>query len=192
MQTSPSILYHYTTAHGLRCIVESKSIWASDFRFLNDASEFQHGRSIFEKIFREMHQTLPSAAAKRIDDGLGEMADPQFHVLVASFCTCSDLLSQWRGYNGGEGYALGIDAGWLSRNALEQGFTLERLEYEAGAQQSAVAAGFHLLRNELQRLGDSEEATRWLENWWEHSLRRMAALKNRHFLEKKVNIGLCV
>ena len=82
MQTSPSILYHYTTAHGLRCIVESKSIWASDFRFLNDASEFQHGRSIFEKIFREMHQTLPSAAAKRIDDGLGEMADPQFHVLV--------------------------------------------------------------------------------------------------------------
>jgi hypothetical protein len=48
---STMILYHYTTTVGLQKIIESKSIWAFECRFLNDASEFQHGFSIFEKIF---------------------------------------------------------------------------------------------------------------------------------------------
>ena len=37
--TVPAQLHHYTTAEGLRGILKSKSLWASDLRFLNDRSE---------------------------------------------------------------------------------------------------------------------------------------------------------
>jgi hypothetical protein len=45
------ILYHYTTATGLNGIVRSRSIWASHYRFLNDATEFRYGLGMFEQIF---------------------------------------------------------------------------------------------------------------------------------------------
>lgn len=40
--TSVSHVYHYTSPNGLKSIIESKSIFASDYRFLNDPTEFQH------------------------------------------------------------------------------------------------------------------------------------------------------
>ena len=52
------ILYHYTTAEGLRGIIEDKAIWASDYRFLNDATEFEYGMSLFDKIFVSFRDAL--------------------------------------------------------------------------------------------------------------------------------------
>jgi hypothetical protein len=38
--------YHYTSAADLHGIITSKSLWASDYRFLNDTSEFRYGLDI--------------------------------------------------------------------------------------------------------------------------------------------------
>jgi hypothetical protein len=35
----PSNLYHYTSAEGIKGIIESESVWASNIRFLNDRCE---------------------------------------------------------------------------------------------------------------------------------------------------------
>lgn len=37
----PPILHHYTTQEGLLGIVESKSIWATNIYYLNDAAEYK-------------------------------------------------------------------------------------------------------------------------------------------------------
>jgi hypothetical protein len=44
---APSVLYHYTDAAGLRGIVESQTIFASDVEFLNDAQELLYARGTF-------------------------------------------------------------------------------------------------------------------------------------------------
>jgi len=36
------LLYHYTTVTGLKGIVESQSLWASDVRYMNDSAELKY------------------------------------------------------------------------------------------------------------------------------------------------------
>src|SRR5437016_2137797 len=38
----PSTLWHYTSHTGFQGIINSKKIWATEFRFLNDRQEFFH------------------------------------------------------------------------------------------------------------------------------------------------------
>lgn len=40
--TPKELLYHYTTISGLKGIVESQSLWASDVRYMNDSAELQY------------------------------------------------------------------------------------------------------------------------------------------------------
>ena len=40
-------ILHYTTLEGLKGILESGSLWASDIRFLNDIQEFKSGKKTF-------------------------------------------------------------------------------------------------------------------------------------------------
>jgi len=35
----PELLFHYTTAAGMRGILDSSRLWATNYRFLNDTSE---------------------------------------------------------------------------------------------------------------------------------------------------------
>ena len=43
-------LYHYTSADGLKSIIENKTIRFSDYRFLNDIDELEYGKKIFKQI----------------------------------------------------------------------------------------------------------------------------------------------
>ena len=42
MNETEKILYHYTSLEGLLGIIESKSIWATNVLYLNDASELNY------------------------------------------------------------------------------------------------------------------------------------------------------
>ena len=86
---------------------------ASDYRFTNDAKEFLHGLEIFQKVLKSCRPTPRMSEILDIIRDYKPRLD--FCVLLASFCIDPDLLSQWRGYNGGAGYALGIDGDWLNR-----------------------------------------------------------------------------
>jgi hypothetical protein len=57
----PETLHHYTTAAGLIGILRSKSLWASDCRFLNDRSELVYGHNLVKDYL--VKQPGPVAAA---------------------------------------------------------------------------------------------------------------------------------
>jgi hypothetical protein len=112
----PEKLWHYTSIQGFQAIVASKSMWATDLRFLNDYEEFIHARDIADKIVAESpeldangfmnRELLAKGVALAFDSG------PVAHlqVFVASFSAAEDQLGQWRGYShGSSGVSLAFD-----------------------------------------------------------------------------------
>ena len=57
---TPSVLFHYTTPIGLLGISQSKQIWATDLRFLNDKKEFQHSLDIIHSILKGFYKVQSS------------------------------------------------------------------------------------------------------------------------------------
>jgi hypothetical protein len=121
---SPAILYHYTTSAGLLGIIESKSLWASDAEFLNDAQELRFGRErLYEALLGAAAELdgagappedrsrarLIESAASHLNPGSSPFLGRQAHAaFITCFCEAGDLLSQWRGYGHSGGYAIGF------------------------------------------------------------------------------------
>lgn len=108
----PEILYQYTDISGLIGIIESKKIWATDFRYLNDSSEINYGTSLVQSTLKKTLTNSDEYIKHFINEFLA-LGDDFFsleNIYVACFCTNGDLLSQWRGYgNNGEGYSIGFN-----------------------------------------------------------------------------------
>lgn len=144
----PDLLFHYTSASGLRGILESSRLWATNYRFLNDTSEVAHGVRLFEALIRER---LATEADSVISEFLGRTLrtanafDGMFDCYIACFCERDDLLNQWRTYAGsGGGFALGLKAKEIGRRwgQLErtQDFVLRRVVYDVDQQRNLLAA----------------------------------------------------
>ena len=106
-------LYHYTNGHGLKGILESETIWFTDYRHLNDPSELTHGMRTAHDVMRN----IAADADGRVRLFLGITADLFSHAnlsntlefFIASFSREPDDLGQWRAYaDNGRGYALGL------------------------------------------------------------------------------------
>jgi hypothetical protein len=134
------LLYHYTSEGGLRGILESDRMWATDIRFLNDYTEFR-------QAFKEAHvETLTDAfleglpdidnTARMVIEGvlskrnhaeilqIIENSTLTNKAFVCSFTTlpqslgadAGDRLSQWRGYShSSQGFSLGFDKALLEK-----------------------------------------------------------------------------
>jgi hypothetical protein len=102
----PSWLSHYTTADGLLGIVRDKSMFGTHYRFLNDSLEVVWGKELIEKHIEEyLHRAEePVKAYLKVFQGLN--IEDHYDVYIACFCANDNLLSQWRGYGKGGGYAL--------------------------------------------------------------------------------------
>lgn len=120
----PSILFHYTTPIGLLGISQSKKIWATDLRFLNDKKEFQHSLDIMHSILESFYKVdnnpkkpkgLNYNFVEFLRINLREKWNPK--VYVASFTEKGDLLSQWRGYCPKGGFSIGFHFNLLSQVA---------------------------------------------------------------------------
>jgi hypothetical protein len=114
----PETLWHYTSYAAFEKILTSKSIWASDYRFLNDREEFRHCR----KLALELAETqveftqdqLPAREflikALNVALNTGPLEESRLRIMVASFSEHGDQLSQWRGYAGqSTGVSIGLD-----------------------------------------------------------------------------------
>ncbi|WP_157071248.1 DUF2971 domain-containing protein, partial [Alicyclobacillus acidiphilus] len=114
------MLYHYTNLDGFKGIIEGKSFWASDIRFLNDSTEFIHGRDLCLECVESLCRDNPGSDGLTFLEGLrdlltaspllwGDIDDSPYYIFVVSFCEDGDLLSQWRGYSRGQqGVSLGF------------------------------------------------------------------------------------
>ena len=106
-------LYHYTDERGLKGIIESETIWFTNYRHLNDPSELIHGIDLAKDVSR----ALETGADKRVGlflQMLRHMLSEQnfsnaLDFFIASFSRERDDLGQWRSYaDNGRGYALGL------------------------------------------------------------------------------------
>src|SRR5258705_9462145 len=85
-------LYHYTTAAGLYGIVHSKSLWTTDYRFLNDPSEFRYGWNIVQRALESRKADFMNAStvAWTMIEYFNQNSD-QIHAFVGSLTCRGDL-----------------------------------------------------------------------------------------------------
>jgi hypothetical protein len=114
VQPEPELLYHYTTQEGLLGILgdKDKNIWATHYRYLNDASE---GQIVTKLLFDELKRRSGGDDEGVISQGKSILSEITSHeVYVTSFSEDGNLLSQWRAYSRKSGgYSIGFSSNYL-------------------------------------------------------------------------------
>jgi hypothetical protein len=151
-------VYHYTTWDGLVGILQTKTLWATHYKFLNDYSEIVLFKdkliSLILPHVRQAYETLMKQSPRIEQEinrvgGLGQVTQHDTEVFVnaqyeatgdeiyiLSFCgehkdpriNSNGLLSQWRGYGAGGGFALVFNT-----HKLEEMMDIETKKYEYSA-----------------------------------------------------------
>jgi len=117
----PQNLYHYTHSQGLLGILHEGQFWASHAAYLNDRSEISYSLETLKHLILDDHAVtsdVPNTAADDVMLCVANRFADYFDTYVVCFCRCGDLLSQWRGYGRGGGYAIGLDPSQLPLKTL--------------------------------------------------------------------------
>lgn len=148
-------LCHYTNLNGLHGIITSKSIWATNYSFLNDLEEFNYGLCCLENFLNgppsEEHLSSWRAHLSKVMDYIKANDLPEIY--STSFCKSKDLLSQWRGY-GQQGVCVVFDIklmndiGWWNYNSFNT----------TSGQENSIIPRFELYYNDVEYL---EKGTEW-------------------------------
>ena len=108
-----TLIHHYTDSGGLLAIIESKTIRATNVRFMNDSVEATFG---WDRIERFLTAKTPSSTreeevVKLALKALRDVRDmdnlPDSY--IACFSEKENDLSQWRAYGRGKGFSIGFD-----------------------------------------------------------------------------------
>jgi hypothetical protein len=112
------LVFHYTSADGLKGMVEQDEIWATSAYFLNDSAEITYGYGPLKEVLEDWIATNPSAEhafcaalAQDLQRSFGQNLlnkDAVHPIYLACFCEEDNLLSQWRTYGKAGGYSLGF------------------------------------------------------------------------------------
>lgn len=100
-EPAPTLIYHYTEPSALLGILESQEIWLTDYAYLNDSKEVEHGLALSRTILENYSRAHDS------DSGLSTIVDAARDEMnridgrrfaVACFSAKGDSLPQWRAY----------------------------------------------------------------------------------------------
>lgn len=105
-------VYHYTSQPGLLGILQERSLWATDIRFLNDDQEFRNGVSILDAVTKEVMD--PSHLKFVIEARQSMFIDRPSYVIC--FTGNGDSTPQWKSYGD---YAVGWKNGVIANHFLE-------------------------------------------------------------------------
>jgi hypothetical protein len=112
-KTHDGLLFHYTNAEGLHGIFSNRCLWATEFRFLGDTSEYVYGQKLIHDVLVKREDKRSKVLHFMWPDAMRDLSAVTLY--VASMCEQGDLLSQWRGYaRVGDAYSVG-----LSKAALQ-------------------------------------------------------------------------
>jgi len=159
-------LYHYTSLQGLMGIVESRTLRASDIRYMNDSTELIYALNLLQTTIASRTQTSRelNAALSIFSAWLREQINVGPMLFSASFRANGNLLSQWRGYsNHGKGVSLGFNPRAIKALADEQDFSLGKCLYNVNEQQAlandivSIVVSMHAERPDLQKALDDIE-----------------------------------
>lgn len=127
------LVYHYTNLASLAGILDSQAIHCSDYRQLNDRSEFHFGMNILESLVANRAPQL-GLSQERTLKMLGHLADLRqgnFHLSIfcASWCLWPNDLTLWRAYAAQDGVCIGFSRGELTKLAEHLGFACGPVRY---------------------------------------------------------------
>ncbi len=145
-QNPPELLFHYTNSAGMRGILDSSRLWATNFRFLNDSSEVAYGVTLFTLVVKELlKDTKNEIVSAFLNRTLvtANAFEGMFDCYIACFCERDDLLNQWRVYAGsGGGFAIGLKGDEIGRRWGDlhptQDFLLRKVIYDEEEQKKLI------------------------------------------------------
>jgi len=116
-QQPDELLYHYTNVESFLSIIRGGELWASHIRYLNDTTE---QRLIWEHVRARIKDRLETADEKVRDrlELFQSLATSPLELDAYVLCFSKDggdRLTQWRGYAGSAGVAIGFDSEELKR-----------------------------------------------------------------------------
>jgi len=110
-QSVPKILYHYTKAEAFQKILSSGTFWASDIRYMNDASEVAYVSEILKSEIREAMKSAHEDDQRELLERIARTfsVTEMVHVFALCFSELDDSIPQWIAYAGRRGgFAIGM------------------------------------------------------------------------------------
>ena len=126
-------LYHYTSLAGLLGTLESKSLCASEIRFLNDAAEMKHMVHLLDnEISRRLGKKgYKSSVLGQFKDWMSHRITDGHMLFCASLTANGNLLSQWRGYcPPNKGVSIGFHPTTITHCSMTQEFLVGKCIYD--------------------------------------------------------------
>lgn len=118
-QPETSVVYHYTSLSTLMKIVETRQLWATSIKYLNDTREREGFLDAAYTLLPTLAQdpTLDSTAFEPYLRGDRDKVQQSTELpSVVSFSRLPDSLPQWRSYcNAGDGVSIGFDVESLKK-----------------------------------------------------------------------------
>lgn len=142
----PPELYHFTSIPGIKGILQSGDLWASDLRVMKDPTELRYATGILSQVAGEFPHCLESFRDKLADEllGLG------FHLACLSMR--KDLQRQWNDYADElRGCAIIFDTARLKERCAEVEVFGFPLAYDPLIQVQMFELAFHK-EEELRRI----------------------------------------
>jgi hypothetical protein len=137
----PTTVYHYTSLEGLMGIVSNRSVWMTEFSYLNDRREVRYGLDL---LLDEVGAMLEGEITEQVRGLLSawkeKLSASNNRVCMTSFSADDDSLSQWRAYGP---IAIGFPVYPLSLHVADSRF--QRVEYNPDLQAKLVRVYVHHL-----------------------------------------------
>ncbi len=135
----PGIVYHYTSLEGFVGIVSSRSLWLSDYGYLNDKRELTYGTDLVSAAIQHISQSHPSpSVTSLLRSWQANLRSIGNRVCIASFSEDGDSLSQWRAYGP---IAIGFPTRPLALHVNQA--LLQAVEYEPTVQRRLIDTYLH-------------------------------------------------
>ncbi|EHK9018643.1 DUF2971 domain-containing protein [Vibrio vulnificus] len=130
----PEIVYHYTSLEALISIIENRSVWMTDYEYLNDRQELNHGIALVsESIDKMLERGVQLNVQELLIKWKDKIKKEPSRICITSFSSDGDSLSQWRAYGP-------VAIGFSVKNLLlhvEDGI-FQHVEYDFATQEKLV------------------------------------------------------
>lgn len=199
----PPTVHHYTDASGLDGILKTGTIWATDYRYLNDSSELRYIFDLARKRLdeRTSHQHITSLELAFLTCATTESPPyDEVHYYLCCFSEAENALSQWRAYGGRQGFCITVPGDITFREGHEEvaarqgqtaGTTLLKVNYDVSEHgeyvETLIENMVQLCRSEpMSAYEDAKEALRQIMPFFWGQLERVSyRFKHPDFSEEK-------
>ena len=177
-------IYHYTPFEGFKAIIETRRLWASDVRYLNDYMEVKSGQqwlNTLSEIFFSDNGNFPHN--EKVKNLIDELSDREITCFATCFCDKPDQLSQWRGYSGmGPGISLGFKSDVLEKSTP---LSLMSVYYDQDDTIRALENTLKRAKAKLSSAPTEKEIDNILSETEEAIVSRIVTSKSHSFVEER-------